>query len=74
MSYKFIFLGDRDPAFKLIADTSKLIGNCVYGHTSMNKEKHKDVKFCDFEDAKRLVNDPFFREIDEIDEDYFEVG
>ena len=39
----------------------------------MNKEKHKDFKFCDFENAKKLVNDPLFREIDEIDEEHFEV-
>ena len=38
-----------------------------------NKEKHTDTKFCNFDDAKKLVNDPRFNSIDELG-DVFEVN
>ena len=35
--------------------------------------KHRQVKFCDDTKASQLINTPFFRKIDEIDKDTFEV-
>lgn len=65
--------GDRDPAYKVIADTSKLIGNSFYGYTIMNKSKHLSVKFCTHDEASKLINDPRFMSIDEFEDDCFEV-
>ena len=48
--------GDGDPAYKAIADTSKLIGNSFYGYTIMNKGKHLSVEFCRHEKASKLIN------------------
>ena len=48
-------------------------GNAVYGHSIMNKAKHYDVGFCDFDAATKLVNDPRFVSIDEFEDDCFEV-
>ena len=65
--------GDRDLAYKAIADTSKLIGNSFYGYTIMNKEKHLSVEFCKHEKASKLINDPKFMSIEEFEGDNFEV-
>lgn len=37
--------GDSDPSKALIADTSKQVGNSVYGKTITNKEKHRKVNY-----------------------------
>ena len=39
----------------------------------MNKDRHKDYKFCDYDKAVLLVNNPLFRELEEIDTEHFEV-
>ena len=65
--------GDRDPNLSIIADTSKLIGNSVYGHSLMDKEKHSHVIFTDLEGANKHVNSPFFNDLEEMDEETFEV-
>ena len=66
--------GDLDPDKRIIAESSKLIGNSVYGHTLMDKSRHTSVKFCNLDEAVKLVNDPFFRDLDEFDEETFEVS
>ncbi|KXJ22829.1 Zinc finger and SCAN domain-containing protein 22 [Exaiptasia diaphana] len=65
--------GDADPNKAIIADTMKLVGNSSYGKTITDQERHREVKFCSDAKASRLVNDPFFRQIDEIDENTYEV-
>ena len=49
------------------------VGNSGYGKTITDQEKHRQVKFCDDTKASQLINTPFFRKIDEIDKDTFEV-
>jgi hypothetical protein len=39
--------GDADPSKAIIADTMKLKGNSSYGKTITNKERHRQVKYCD---------------------------
>ncbi|KXJ10780.1 hypothetical protein AC249_AIPGENE21810, partial [Exaiptasia diaphana] len=65
--------GDADPAKAIIADTMKLVGNSSYGKTITNQLKHRDVKFCADSKASLMVNSPFFRQLDSIDEDTYEV-
>ena len=65
--------GDRDPSLTIIADTSKLIGNAVYGHSLMDKEKHSHVIFTDLEGTNKHINSPFFKDLEEMDEDTFEI-
>ena len=57
----------------IIADTSKLTGNSGYGKTITNKERHRQVKFCDDDEVPELVNSPFFRQLNTLDEDTYEV-
>ena len=39
--------GDADPSKAIIADTMKQVGNSSYGKTITNKERHRQVKYCD---------------------------
>ena len=48
-------------------------GNSVYGHSIMDKSKHTNVSFCGIEKASKLINDPFFYNLEEFDKETFEV-
>ncbi len=65
--------GDVDPSKAITADTMKLMGNSSYGKTITNKERHQEVKFCDDGIVPELINSPFFRELNTIDDDMYEV-
>ena len=52
--------GDADPEQSIIADTMKLLGNSGYGKTITNKDRHRDVQFCDDDEAPKKVNEPQF--------------
>ena len=65
--------GDADPSKAIIADTMKLVGNSSYGKTITNKERHRQVKFCDDDEVPNLINSPFFRELNPINDDTYEV-
>jgi hypothetical protein len=51
----------------------KLKGNSSYRKTITNKERHHQVKYCDDEEVPSLINSPFFRELNAIDDDTYEV-
>ena len=65
--------GDCNPNMRVIADTSKLIGNSVYGYSIMNKDKHLSIEFCDEDRACQLVNDPRFMSLEEFEDETYEV-
>jgi len=66
--------GDADKNLSIIADLNKLIGNSAYGSTIMNKLKHSKVKYVQGEnDACRLANEPTFKSMNQLSEDFFEV-
>ena len=66
--------GDRNADFQPVAETSKLIGNSFYGYTIMNKTKHCKVTIVNEEEAVKLINEPRFSSLDELDDDCFEVS
>ena len=41
--------------------------------TITNKERHRQVKFCDDDEVPNLINSPFFRELNPIDDNTYEV-
>ena len=41
--------------------------------TITNKEKHRQVKFCDDNEVSGLINSPFFRQLDIIDDETYKV-
>lgn len=65
--------GDVDPSKSILADTMKLIGNSSYGKTITNKDKHINLKVSNYEEASKYINDPLFRDLDEISENLCEV-
>ena len=65
--------GDSDPCKSIIADTMKLIGNCSYGKTITNKERHRNVNVCDEKKAQKQVNNSLFRDLNPIAADCYEV-
>ena len=65
--------GDRDPNKAIIADTMKLIGNSSYGKTITNKALHTNIKSCNNTEASNYINEPLFRDLDEIGDDLYEV-
>ena len=44
-----------------------------YRKTISDQERHREVKFCAETKANRLINMPFFRQIDQIEENTYEV-
>ena len=49
------------------------MGNSSYGKTITDQERHRELQFCEKTKASRLRNKPFFRQIDQIDENTYEV-
>ena len=66
--------GDRDPSTKIIAETMKLFCNSGYGRSLTNKEKHLNVNYYDENSVGLAVNDPHFRKLDIIEDDFYEVS
>ena len=66
--------GDRDPDKSVLANLMKLIGNSGYGKCITNLEKHKKVQYFNASEVSGVVNDSYFRDLDELDEDFFEVS
>ena len=65
--------GDKNPDMAIIAETSKLIGNALYGRCVMDKEKHTTTNFCGLDKINKRINDPHFKDFEELNEDRFEV-
>ena len=65
--------GDVDPSKAIIAETSKLIGNSVYGHSIMRKDRHTNVQLTGLSKALKLVNNPLYTSLEEMDDETFEV-
>ncbi len=65
--------GDVDEDMAIIAETMKLIGNALYGRTVMDKEKHTTTTFCGLDKISKRINDPHFKDLEELNDNRFEV-
>jgi hypothetical protein len=65
--------GDVDEDMTIIPETMKLIGNVLYGRTVMDKEKHTTTTFCGFDKISKCINDPHFKDLEELNDNRFEV-
>ena len=74
MLIRTITTGDKDASKAVVAETSKLIGNGVYGHSIMAKERHLNVKFCKADAALKYINDPYFMDLTDFDDENYEVS
>ena len=66
--------GDSDPSTAIIAETMKLFGNSGYGRSLTNKENHLDIRYCDEASVGLAVNDPHFRKLDILGDNYYEIS
>lgn len=66
--------GDVDPDLALLADTSKLVGNSVYGKTITDKERHKNVVYVSGEkEASLRIKRDNFLSLEEIADEFYEI-
>ena len=65
--------GDSDSKKAILAQTFKLWGNSSYGKTICNKEKHRNIKYCNGETVSEQINDPLFQKLNAISEDLYEA-
>jgi hypothetical protein len=66
--------GDVDKSNAIIADTMKLLGNSAYGSMILDKTRHQSVKYVEgVHQAQLKANDPKFRKMSELDDDYYEI-
>ena len=64
---------DLDPDMSIIGETSKTSGNSSYGYCCIDKSKHDSVRFCEQDELSKHVCDPFFKSLEELDGNIFEV-
>jgi hypothetical protein len=64
--------GDDD-SLVILADTNKLIGNSAHGKTITDKERHVDIKYPNENEVPKYIENPRFRQLDEIGNGHFEV-
>ena len=64
--------GDTDEKYKIIGEMWKLVGNSAFGRTGMNKNKHKNVKYCTEMQFNRKKYDFFYYDVN-IYGDVYEV-
>ena len=57
----------------VLANLMKLIDNFGYSKCITNLEKHKKVQHFNASEVSVAVNDFYFCDLDELDEDFFEV-
>ena len=66
--------GDVDKSLRLIAETSKLIGNSAYGIQLINNSKFQNTFFVDERKVDQKINSLKFRTYDIVDEKIYEIN
>ena len=66
-------MADLDPAYEIIGETSKTSGNCAYGKCCIDKTKHNNVAFPKAENIDIHTQSPFFKTIEKLEGDIYEV-
>ena len=61
------------PELKMLGEASKLMGNCGYGHTLMNKATHTHTHFAKEENLQKHTKNPLIKNYDELNENIYEV-
>ena len=64
-------LGGAD--LRMSGEASKLMGNCGYGVTLMNKAKHTQTSFAKEENLQNHTKNPLLKNYDELNENVYEV-
>jgi len=64
---------DRNTLLEVIAALKKLFGNALYGKTTTDKTRHTNVRYCNDKNVQRLINDPLFRQCEQLAPGCYEV-
>ena len=66
-------MADFDPDLAIIGESSKTSGNASYGYCCINKLKHNTVKFSSQNDVSRNVRDPYFKSMEQLNGQIYEI-
>ena len=65
--------GDENPNSTVVADTMKLLANSSYGYQIMDRSRHTVTKYLSDERTHGAVNTKFFKRLDHINDQLYEV-
>ena len=66
--------GDRNKESTVVAETTKLIGNSSYGYQIIDRSRHTTTKYVKGSQVNKLINNRFFKTLNELPEEIYEVG
>ena len=65
--------GDEDPNSSVVAKTKKLLANSSYGYQIMDHSRHTVTKNLNDEKTDGTINTKFFKHLDHINDQFYEV-
>ena len=65
--------GDENPNSSVVAETMKLLANRSYGYQITNRSRHTVTKFLSDEQIHGAINTNFFKSLDHINDQLYEV-
>ena len=65
--------GDENPNSSVVAETTKLLANSSYGYQIMDCSRHTVTKYLSDEKTHRAINTKFFKRLDRINDQLYEV-
>ena len=64
---------DENPNSSIVAETMKLLANSSYGYQTMDRSRHTVTKFLNDEKTHGAINTKFFKRLDHINDQLYEV-
>ena len=65
--------GEENPNSSVVAETMKLLANSSYGYQLMDRSRHTDTKYFNDEKTHGATNTKFFKRLDHIKDQLYEV-
>ena len=65
--------GDENPNSSVVAETMKLLANSSYGYQIMDRSRHTVTKYLTDEKTHGAINTKFFKRLDHINDQLYEV-
>ena len=65
--------GDEHPKSSVVAETMKLLANSSYGYQFMDRSRHTVSKYLNDEKTQGAINTKFFKRLDHINDQFYEV-
>ena len=65
--------GDENPNSSVVAETMKLLANSSYGYQIMDRSRHTVTKYLSDEKTHGAINTKFFKRLDHINDQLYEV-